>query len=119
MGDVGEYWREHREQQQARRRYWHECPTCRHRYGTGTKVAPGHRCRNCGWRVPGQAGSDIARAATDIAVAQNLEAERVAKRVARRQARRCRFCNRMLRTPEGRAQHEATVHAERLRRGVS
>jgi len=58
MGDVGDYWNDVREHKRAVRMHWHECPNCERKFGTGTKVAPGCDCRNCGWRAPGKKGDD-------------------------------------------------------------
>jgi len=52
MSESGDFWRAYKDQKRAARRHYHECPTCAERYGTGTKVEPGHRCRNCGWEAP-------------------------------------------------------------------
>lgn len=58
MSDMGDFWRDVSAGKQARRQYWHECPGCKVRFGTGTKVAPGCRCKHCRWLAPGNRGDD-------------------------------------------------------------
>jgi hypothetical protein len=55
MGDIGDFWRDIREERKRARAAWVECPTCKVRYGTGTKNPPGFPCRNCGWVDPAYA----------------------------------------------------------------
>lgn len=52
MSESGEMWREYREHKRRFRKHMHECPHCAVRFGTGTKVVPGERCRNCDWVAP-------------------------------------------------------------------
>lgn len=54
MSDMGEYWDDIKEMKRVLRVSWHECPTCKKRFGTGTKVPPGDVCRHCGWKAPGE-----------------------------------------------------------------
>ena len=50
--DYGDFCREQRKGKQGLRRHFHECPNCAIAYGTGTKVEPGYKCRNCDWVAP-------------------------------------------------------------------
>lgn len=52
MSELGDSFRDYREYRRKMRATWVECPTCAQRYGTGTKVPPGRKCRNCGWKAP-------------------------------------------------------------------
>lgn len=65
MSDYGDFCRDQRQSRQRLRMHWHECPTCAVAFGTGTSVAPGRKCRNCGWTAPGEKGDDQ-RAADDF-----------------------------------------------------
>jgi len=113
MGDVGDYWREHKEFKKRLRSHWHECPSCAVAFGTGTLVAPGRKCRNCDWKAPGVPGEDLekARRATE---AFEIEAEARVEKQARKLAERtCKFCKKVFGTPHGRAEHERQKHKAR------
>lgn len=107
MGDIGEYWREHREWKQARRRHWHECPTCRVSFGTGTSVAPGRTCRHCGWLAPGEIGEDNVKARAEMTRNEPTKD---------RSDKRCLICGKWFKTARARNQHREAKHARRLRR---
>lgn len=62
MSSYGDFCREQRKARQRVRMFWHECPTCKVSFGTGTSVAPGGKCRNCGWAAPGKPGDDMRQA---------------------------------------------------------
>ena len=61
--ELAEEWQTLR-QARSRRQFWIECPHCKERFGTGTKVAPGARCRHSRqkwhpeWIAPGNRGDD-------------------------------------------------------------
>ena len=107
MSEMGDFYREMRQERSALRRHWHECPHCAVRFGTGTSVAPGGRCRNCGWQAPGEHGDDRR------AVKAAERAEREERR--RKEAKNpfpCPYCDRRLKTPAGRGEHVQKLHAE-------
>ena len=60
MGDMGDYWREHKEYKRELRTFWHECPDCKVAFGTASLVAPGRRCKHHKWLAPGNVGDDKA-----------------------------------------------------------
>lgn len=110
MGDVGDYWREHKEFKQRLRSYWHECPSCAVEFGTGTKVAPGRKCRNCDWKAPGTPGEDLTKARRDTEeswIEKDLKAQKQARKLAECT---CKFCKKVFTTPHGRAEHERQKH---------
>ena len=114
MGDVGDYWNEHRDFKRAARRYWHECPSASCQFGGNpVKVPPGGKCRHCGWKAPGERGSDKANAEHDLWEAEFEKIKAEQKTAAKREARTCQWCKRTLGTPQGRAEHERAVHKKR------
>lgn len=119
MGDVGDYWNDARNYRRARRAHWHECPTCAVRYGTGTLVAPGQKCRNCDWIAPGQRGDDVHAAERDLDWESVQEQQRAEKKARALSERTCRYCNKVFKQPHGRKHHEQSVHARRLHGGGS
>tara|TARA_R100000544_G_scaffold34719_3_gene21654 strand:+ start:23353 stop:23715 length:363 start_codon:yes stop_codon:yes gene_type:complete len=114
MGDLGDYWREHREYKRALRMFWPECPTCAVTYGTGTKTPPGEACHNCGWIAPGERGSDKARAKAHLSAQYEDEQERAARKAEKRARlmalRTCRACGRQFKTERARINHERDAH---------
>jgi len=112
MGDVGDYWNEHREFKRAARSTWHECtsPGCQFG-GNPVKVTPGDKCRHCGVRAPGQRGSDIQFARDDEAQRATKEAMRLENVAANLKARTCRTCGKVLGNKRGRIDHEKMKHA--------
>ena len=111
MSDYGDFCREQRIERQERRRFWHECPTCKISYGTGTSVAPGGNCRNCGWKAPGSPGDD--RRSVEA-----MKRKQVAQKIAKQKAREryfeyeCPYCDRKFKNPFNRGQHVKKVHDE-------
>ena len=111
MSDYGDFCREQRQSKQRLRAHWHECPTCAISFGTGTSVAPGGNCRNCGWRAPGDRGDD-ARAA------KRLDDVRSKSKIDERKKKEARFkfccpyCDRKLKNPSARGQHVQSSHRE-------
>jgi len=90
--------------------HWHECPFCAIRYGTGTSVAPGRTCRNCGWEAPGKSGEDqraVAKMERDDVF---KEIERQAKKRRAQVLHTCRVCGKRLKNEHGRVQHERQAH---------
>lgn len=118
MSDMGDFYREQREERRRLRAHWHECPDCAVRFGTGTSVPPGGTCHNCGWEAPGERGDD--RRAADL-LDRRLRAQEAAKRAKRERhfEFECPYCERKFRTPADRGRHVAAVHeAEHLERKV-
>lgn len=105
MSSYGDFCREQRRARQRVRMFWHECPTCAVRFGTGTTVAPGAKCRNCGWLAPGQKGDDM-RAADEMD--RQMEAPR--KR-HRRGPWECPYCDRSFADKQARGAHVNKKHA--------
>lgn len=115
MGDVGDYWNEHRDFKRAARRYWLECPSASCQFGGNpVKVAPGCKCRHCGWVAPGERGSDARNARMDEGERLWLEMETDRKKAEKKALRTCKFCNREFSTPQGRASHEKDYHKKRI-----
>jgi flavoprotein len=52
MSELRDDFRYLKERRRQFRRHMHECPKCAIAYGTGTKVVPGEKCRNCEWVAP-------------------------------------------------------------------
>jgi len=57
MGDVGDYWRDHREHKKQQRRQMVECQgSCAGHWSRPNpnppKVFPGQKCHRCGWQAP-------------------------------------------------------------------
>ena len=97
MGDVGDYWREHKEYKRKERSRWHECPHCAVAFGgNGTLTPPGQKCRNCDWVAPSAEGNGL----TGINYVPKPKKKY-----------KCASCGRRFRTPEGRSQHEHDVHS--------
>lgn len=111
MGDVGDYWNEHREFKRAARSQWVACssPGCQFG-GNPVKVAPGSKCRHCGVRAPGQPGSDVRYARQDE-IQREMDAEKAAERKAHKlKTRTCRLCGKVLGNEQGRVNHERDKH---------
>lgn len=116
MGDVGDYWNEHKEFMRAARSMWVEClsPSCQFG-GNPVKVAPGYTCRHCGVRAPGKRGSDAEFARRSVVQQQTQRdlAEDAGERAKRKLTlRTCRACQKIFRNEQGRAQHERDKHAD-------
>lgn len=116
MGDVGDYWREHKQYKRSIRSHWVECWTCAERFGgNGTKVPPGTNCRNCGWLAPGKLGDDVRQGKRDLEweriETEAKEARRAEEKRRVLAARTCPHCKRVLGSKAGREQHVASVHA--------
>lgn len=115
MGDVGDYWNEHRSFKRAQRAYWVECPSASCQFGGNpVKVPPGGNCRHCGWKATGERGSDTRKADHDLWEAEHRRIEAEQKKEAKRLQRTCRWCKRLFNTSGGRADHERSVHKNRM-----
>ena len=114
MGDMGDYWRGHREYKRTVRSFWHECPHCAGMYGTGTKTPPGEACRNCGWIAPGERGSDIvcaqSKLADEAAAAETRAAEKAARRNRSILLRTCGNCGKVFKSERARGDHQKDKH---------
>lgn len=104
MSSYGDFCKEQRKARQRVRMFWHECPTCAVKFGTGTSVAPGANCRNCGWLAPGQRGDDM-RAAD--ARDKQLEARRKPRR---RGPWEYPYCDWSFADKQSRGKHVSTKH---------
>ena len=107
MSEMGDFDREQRRQRSKLRAHWHECPHCAVAFGTGTSVAPGGQCRNCGWDAPGEAGDDRRAVAAWDRTQEKRRQFREAKRIYP-----CPYCPRRFTTSEGRGKHVNRIHAE-------
>lgn len=103
MSSYGDFCREQRKARQRVRMFWHECPHCAQRFGTGTSVAPGGNCRNCGWDAPGQPGDDM-RAADD------LERRTWSPKSKQRGDWNCPYCEMSFATRQARGSHVNKKH---------
>lgn len=106
MSSYGDFCKDQRKARQRVRMFWHECPTCAISFGTGTSVAPGGTCRNCGWHAPGQKGDDL-RAADEMD--KRLEATRKPRR---RGDWECPYCDMSFATKQARGAHVSKKHQE-------
>lgn len=125
MSEYGDFCREQRQWKQSLRMHWHECPNCAVRFGTGTSVAPGTKCRNCDWVAPGERGDDVRKvrewAREERAEASRLAAEKAAKKSAKEAQFEfeCPYCERRFFNPAARGQHVNRLHqAEHAEKAV-
>lgn len=111
MSDMGDDFRAMREFKRDARQLWVECPSPGCDFGGNpVKVAPGSKCRHCGWMAPGERGSDVALARQKEKERWRAE-EAAADRKARTQAERtCPQCGKNLRTKAGMLQHVKDKH---------
>lgn len=104
MSSYGDFCRDQRKARQRVRMHWHECPTCAVAYGTGTSVAPGGTCRNCGWDAPGNRGDDM-RAADEA------DKQEWSKKPRNRGDWECPYCDMSFATKSARGGHVSKKHA--------
>ncbi len=116
MGDVGDFWKDVRDDRRRRRAHWHECPDCSVRYGTGTLVPPGCNCRNCDWRAPGQRGDDERAAKAQLDAEAKQAAADAVNKAARLKLRTCGCHGKVFKTITARQHHEANVHEAAARK---
>jgi len=111
MGDVGDYWNEHRDFKRAARSMWHECtsPGCQFG-GNPVKVAPGSKCRHCGVRAPGQRGSDVLHA-REIAAQHIIDKAKNANRKAEKLALRTCHFGKIFKSENAMRDHKRDKHA--------
>lgn len=114
MGDMGDYWREARDYRRAARSQWHECPSAGCQFGGNpVKVAPGGRCRHCGWIAPGQRGEDARYARKRVAEIAADQDRRDRDRALTMSKRTCKLCGKRLATIPGCEQHMRDKHGSK------
>jgi len=106
MSSYGDFCREQRMARRRVRMFWHECPTCAMEFGTGTKVAPGGTCRNCGWHAPGDSGDDM-RAADEFD-----RKKETALKPRRRGPWECPYCDMSFAGKQARGAHVSKKHTQ-------
>lgn len=111
MGDIGDYWNEHKAFKRAARSQWVECssPGCQFG-GNPVKVPPGAKCRHCGVLAPGCVGEDVRFARRDEADREAEQIHEEAERKRKLLLRTCRACGRKFTSEQGRADHERNKH---------
>lgn len=111
MGDVGDYWNEARAFKRDARRLWLECPSPGCQFGGNpVKVAPGDKCRHCGWRAPGARGSDSRYARAQERKRFLVEEDATERRWKKDEGRTCAVCGKRLKSSTARQQHERDKH---------
>lgn len=103
MSSYGDFCREQRKARQRVRLFWHECPTCAISFGTGTSVAPGGKCRNCGWNAPGKPGDDLR-------AADKSDQDEWQRKPKHRGKWECPYCDMTFATKAARGAHVSKVH---------
>lgn len=106
MSSYGDFCKEQRRARQRVRMFWHECPTCAVAFGTGTSVAPGGKCRNCGWHAPGKPGDDM-RAADEMD--RRITAT---QKPRRRGPWECPYCDMAFASKKARGHHVSKKHGK-------
>lgn len=111
MGDVGDYWNEHREFKRAARSLWVECssPGCQFG-GSPVKVPPGEPCRHCGVVAPGVRGSDRKHARVDARTRAMNEEKEAEQRAHKLKTKTCRSCGKVFKNERARVDHERDKH---------
>lgn len=111
MGDIGDYWNEHRAFKRATRSQWIEysSPGCQFG-GNPVKVAPGETCRHCGVVASGQRGSDVTHARRKTEYDADRETRKEEDRKRRLALRTCRTCSKIFGNEQSRVQHERDKH---------
>jgi ferredoxin len=114
---MGDLYRELREFKRDMRTAWHECPSSGCQFGGNpVKVAPGCKCRHCGWRAPGKIGDDKAAAYKLEAERHEREQRAKTERDAKRAKRTCPLCRHVFGSPAAMQAHLATRHRKRMGR---
>lgn len=120
MGDVGDYWNAARSFKRDARSTWNECPSQGCQFGGNpVKVAPGSKCRHCGWQSPGNRGSDVEHARAREAHRSYREAEEAERKSARQATHTCQICRKAFGSVQARTSHERDKHTAALAKAVT